>query len=225
MAGKTSVEKSADQFLLLYLINDVSKRTPFVPETKVQKLVFISEREMIGNSEKGFNYYFVKLLYGPYSAELDNDLNRLVQSEIAKAVPTERGANIIPTQRCANILRDFNDLIERNQTFVQRISHINRRFGTLGFQRLLNSVYHMQSPLHKYRKGKRPPTIASLPLKAPLLKPISEEMASKTFSITPAEVEDLLMNFDPETVKGLSQAMKEMRAGGLRTHEQVFADL
>lgn len=223
--SRTSVEKLSDQFLLLYLVKDVSKRTPFVPETKVQKLAFISEREMLRKGEKGFDYYFIKLLYGPYSAELDNDLNHLVQLGIVKAVPTGRGANIMPTQRGAIILRDFDDLIKRNQIFIQRISNINRRFGVLGFRRLLNSVYHMQSPLHKYRKGGRPPTIASLPVKTPLLKRISEEMASKTFSITPREVEDLLMNFDSETVKGLSQAMKEMRAGELRTHEQVFSAL
>ena len=225
MAGRTSVEKLTDQFLLLYLINDVSKRTPFVPETKVQKLTFISEREMLSNSEKGFDYYFIKLLYGPYSPELDNDLHTLVQSEIVEAVPTGRGADIVPTGRGANILRDFKDLIERNQIFVRRILDINRRYGILGFKRLLNSVYHMQSPLHKYRRGRRPPTIASLPLRTPLLKRISGEMASKTFSVTPEEVEDLLMNFDPKTVKELSQAMKEMRAGGLRTHEQVFSNL
>ena len=192
MAGRTSVEKLVDKLLLLYLIDDVSERTPFVTKTKIQKLVFISEREMLTNSEKGFNYYFIKLPHGPYSAELDNDLmrarNSLVQSEIVGIEPTGRGANIIPTRRCVNILRDFNDLIERNQIFVQRISDINRRFGILGFKRLLKAVHHMQSPLHKYRKGKRPPTIASLPLRTPLLKRIPEEMASKTFSITPLVV-------------------------------------
>lgn len=225
MADRTPVERLTDQFLLLYLISDVSKRTPFVPETKIQKLTFISEREMLWNAEKGFNYYFIKLLYGPYSTQLDNDLNSLVQAVIVKAEPTGRGVDIAPTQKSANILRDFNDLIRRNQIFVRRISDINRRYGILGFKRLLNSVYHMQTPLHKYRKGRRPPTIASLPLRTPLLKPISEEMASKTFSITPEEVEDLVMNFSPKTVKELSQAMKEMRAGVLRTHEQVFSNL
>lgn len=222
MAGKTSVEKLADQLLLLYLIDDVSKRTPFVPETKVQKLVFISEREMLRNSEKGFNYYFIKLLYGPYSAELDNDLNSLVQSKIVEAEPTGRGANIVSTQRCANILRDFNDLIRRNQIFVRRISDINRRFGILGFKRLLNSVYHMQSPLHKYRKGKRPPTIASLPLKTPLLKPIPEEMASKTFSITPEEIATLEIYFDTEAYESLVQASRSAKEKPLLSFKEVF---
>ena len=223
--GRTSVEKLSDQFLLLYLVNDVSKRSPFVFETKVQKLAFISEREMFNNGEKGFDYYFIKFYHGPYSAELKGDLNNLVQLDIFEAVPTRRGAKIVPTRRCVNIVRDFDDLIKRNQIFIQKISNVNKRFGILGFQRLLNSVYRMQSPLHQYRRGRRPPTIASLPLKTPLLKRIPEEMASKTFSITPEEVEDLFMNFDLKTVKGLSQAMKEMRAGRLRTHEEVFSNL
>ena len=222
---RTLPEKLSDQFLLLYLINDVSERTPFVHQTKIQKLVFISEREMLANDEKGFNYYFIKLLYGPFSQELDNDLNDLVQTKIVRAEPTGRGAKIIPAQRCSDILKDFNDLIERNQAFVQRIREVNRRYGILGFKRLLKAVHHMQSPLHKYRKRRRPPTIASFPLRTPLIRPISEELARKTFSITPEEAEDLLMNLDPKTVEKLSQAMKEMRSGRLRTHDQVFSNL
>lgn len=219
---RTSSEKLADQFLLLYLINDVSKRTPFVPQTKIQKLVFISEREMLRNDEKGFNYYFIKLLYGPYSPELDNDLNSLVQLEIIGAEPTGRGAKIISTRRCRNILKDFNDLIERNQIFVQKISEINRRFGILGFKRLLKAVHHMQSPLHKYRKGKRPPTIASLPLKAPLLKCIPEDMASETFSITPEEIATLEIYFDTEAYESLVEASKSAKEKRLLRFKEVF---
>ena len=223
--ARTSVEKVTDQFLLVYLIDDVSKRSHFVPVTKVQKLAFISEREMFNNREKGFDYYFIKLLHGPYSAELENDLNNLVQIGVVDAEPVGRGTNIVPTRRCEDILTDFSDLIKRNQVFAKRILDTNRRFGILGFKRLLSSVYHMQSPLHKYRRGRRPPTIASLPFRAPLLKSIPEEIAGRTFSITPEEVEDLRMNFDVKTVRELSQAMKEMRAGRLRTHEQVFSNL
>ena len=219
---RTSVEKLVDQFLVLYLINDVSKRTPFVPVTKIQKLVFISEREMLRNSEKGFNYYFIKFFYGPYSAELDNDLNNLAQSAIVGAEPTGRGVKVIPTRRCANILRDFDDLIERNQIFVQRISDVNRRFGILGFKRLLKAVHHMQSPLHKYRKGKRSPTIASLRFRTPLLRRIPEETASETFSITPKEIATLEIYFDAEAYESLVKASRSAKENPLLSFEEVF---
>lgn len=219
---RTSVEKLTDQFLLLYLINDVSERTPFLPVTKIQKLAFISEREMLRKGEKGFNYYFIKLLYGPYSAELDNDLNSLVQSEIVSAKPTGRGSKIIPTRRCRNILKDFNDSIERNRIFVQKISEVNRRFGILGFKRLLKAVHHMQSPLHKYRKGKRPPTIASLPLKTPLLKRIPEDTASEIFSLTPEEIATLEIYFDTEAYESLVEASKSAKEKPLLSSKEVF---
>lgn len=219
---RTSEEKLADQFLLLYLIHDVSKRTPFVPITKVQKLAFISEREMLTNNEKGFNYYFIKLLYGPYSQDLDADVNDLVQARIIDAEPTGRGAKITPTRRSANILKDFNGLIERNEGIIQKVEGINRQYGILGFKRLLKAVHHMQSPLHKYRKGKRPPTIASLPLRTPLLKPISKEDAIRTFSITPQEVATLEIYFDTEAYESLVEASKSAREKPLLDSTEVF---
>lgn len=220
--ARTQVENLADQFLILYLINDVSRRTPFVPQTKIHKLAFISEREMIKNNEKGFNYYFIKFYHGPYSAELDKDLNSLVQSKIVKTEPMGRGIQISLTQRGADFLRDFSDLVERNQSFLQTISDVNARYGILGFKRLLNAVYHMQSPLHQYRKGKRPPTIASLRLKTPLLKPISEEMASKCFSITPEEIATLEIYLDIEAYESLVEASKSAKEKRLLSSEEVF---
>jgi len=219
---RTLAERFADQFLLLYLINDVSKRTPFIPVTKIQKLVFISEREMLRSSEKGFNYYFIKLLYGPFSQDLENDLNNLVQSEIVDIEPTGWGVKIRPTRKSRNILGDFDELIERNKAFIQKIKDTNRRFGILGFKRLLKAVHHMQSPMHKYRKGKRPPSIASLSLRTPLLKPIPEETASKTFSMTPKEIATLEIYFDTEAYESLIKASRSAREKPLLGSKEVF---
>lgn len=220
--ARSPVEKLADQFLLLYLIDDLSERTPFVPQTKVHKLVFISEREMITNQEKGFNYYFIKLLYGPFSQELDTDLNSLVQLGLLEATPTGRGIQIAPTSRSANILEDFKDLIERNDVFIERISATNERYGTLGFKRLLNAVYHMQSPLHKYRRRKRPPTIASLSLRTPLVKSIPEEEADEAFSITPQEIATLEIYFDAEAYESLAEAIRSAKEKPFMKSRDVF---
>jgi len=51
------------------------------------------------------------------------------------------------------------------------------------------------------------------------------EIVETNFRITDNEAEDLLMNFDPDALKNLSEAMKDAREGKWRTYEQVFSDL
>ena len=211
-----------DQFLLTYLLNDLSKRTSFIYETKIHKLGFISEREMIDSYEKGFNYYFIKLYHGPYSFELNDDLNDFAQSKIIETEPSDKGTTIIPTDRCAEILNDFGSLARRNRTFLRTIDSVNRRYGTLGLKKLLNAVYRMQSPLHQYRKRMRPPTIASLPLRAPLAKAIPAEEARTAFIITHEEIATLEIYLDKEAFDSLAQAGKSARKERFLSLDEVF---
>jgi len=219
---RTLASKLTDQFLLTYLLNDLSRRTGFIYETKMHKLAFISEREMVNNCEKGFNYYFIKLYHGPYSFELNDDLNDFAQSEIIVTEPSDKGTTIIPTEKCTRILSDFGSLARRNRVFLRRIDHVNRRYGTLGLTKLLNAVYHMQSPLHEYEKQRRPPTIASLPLRAPLIKAISDEVAKTAFSITREEIATLEIYFDKEAFDSLTQASESAKKEHLLNSHDVF---
>ena len=44
-------------------------------DTKAHKLTYLSELSMINDCEKGFNYDFRNLPYGPYSEELQEDID------------------------------------------------------------------------------------------------------------------------------------------------------
>ena len=220
--AKTLTSKLTDQFLLTYLLNDLSRRTSSIYETKIHKLAFISEREMINNLEKGLNYYFIKLYHGPYSSGLNEDLNDFAQFGIIETEPSDKGTVIAPTHRCAEIINDFGSLARRNRVFLRRISDVNRRYGTLGLKRLLNAVYRMQSPLHEYRKRGRSPTIASLPLRTPLAKSISDDIARIAFSATPEEIATLEIYFDKEAFDSLAQASKSAKKEHLLSRKEVF---
>lgn len=73
--------------------------------------------------------------------------------------------------------------------------------------------------------GGKDQTIADLQPRTPMLYPLKPNNVKIEFELTNDDVENLLMNFDVKTVKMSLQAMKEMRAGGLLTHEQVFSNL
>jgi len=68
---RSLLEVLSDRLLLLWLVYDAMKYKTF-GETKVQKLTFLAEWEMLDKRQKGFNYSFIKLTFGPYSSDLES---------------------------------------------------------------------------------------------------------------------------------------------------------
>ena len=212
--ARTLLDKTVDQFLTTYLINDVFSRhrLRLLPETKLQKLVFLSEKSMIDDRCKGFNFYFIKLIHGPYSAELKSELNRFTQ------IGYLNDFGLKPTTNLKMIVEDFQKIIDRNQPFFQKIQRVNDVYALMPLNQLLRIIYSMP-----WGRGDR--TIADIPQRTPMLYPMKPNNIALEFEITENEAENLLLNFDPEAVEGLSQATEDMRKGRVRTYEQVFSDL
>lgn len=219
---RTTVNRLIDQFLLAYSIGDACKRTKFLSETKLQKLAFISEKEMTKTKGKGFGYYFIKLYYGPYSQGLRNDLKSFVDSKIVETEKAEIGTKIIPTEKCTRILEDFGSISLRNRTFLKTIIEVNRQYAPLEIKNLLNSVYRMQSPLALSEKGKRTKTIAHYALRTPLLKPIQENAATKVFTLTPSEIATLEIYLEKDTFDSLTKSVESARTKPLLGFDEVF---
>jgi hypothetical protein len=211
---RTLREKAIDSFLTIFVIDDAFSRAnlQILPSTKLQKLVFLSEKAMIDEHAKGFNLRFIKLIHGPYSQELETDAGRLVQYGLIQDMTLE------PTKNAKYILDDFHRLIERNEPFFQSIQRVNERYAGMPLQRLLKIVYAMPWG----RSGK---TIADLPQRTPMLYPMKPEAVEHNFVIKDKEAEDLLMNFDAEAIRDLSDSMRDAREGKWRTYEQVFSDV
>lgn len=212
--ARTPKEKAIDYLLTIYLINDAFSRRNLTRlyETKLQKLVFLSEKSMIDEREKGFNFYFIKLDYGPFSPELRNSLSDLIQTGfLTEKLKPKGGARLV--------LEDFRDVIERNRTFFQKIDGINESFARMPLRKLLGIIYSMPWG----RRGTR--TIADLSPRTPMLYPMKPHKVKIEFEITDEEIEDLLMNVDLEAIKALSQAMKELKSRRLLTRERVLSDL
>jgi len=211
--ARTLKDKAVDRFLTLYLVNDAFTRKGLrsLPATRLQKLVFLSEWPMIKEHKKAFNFYFIKLIHGPFSKELGGDARKLVQARLLQR------HWFVPTRNARLLLDDFCDLIERNESFVQHIRTANDVCAQVPLKQLLDMIYGLS-----WRGGR---TIRDLPPRTPMLYPMQPEKIVSEFDIADDEVEDLLMNFDPEIVNDLVQATEEMRIGKLRTYEQVSCTL
>jgi uncharacterized protein YwgA len=212
--ARTLKDKAIDYFLTTYLVDNAFScyDISFLEDTKLQKLIFLSEKSMIDERRKGFNFYFIKLIHGPFSYELKRSYDTLSQINFLNDF------GLTPTIHTQMVLEDFHDLIERNRVFFQTIDRVNEQYARIPLKRLLQIVYAMP-----WGRGSR--TIADLPLRTPMLYPMKPNQVQLDFRITNDEAEALLMNFDKDAIRDLSEAMRDAREGKWKTYEQVFSNV
>lgn len=206
----------ADRLLLLWLLYDAMKYKHF-GETKVQKLTFLSEWKMIDGLEKGFNYGFIRLSFGPYSPDVDKDANWLEHQNLVGAIPISEKARVFRRTRFGlKLLNDFQELFSRNSSFTRRIAEINRKYARMPLQELVDYVYSLP---HPYIKGR---IIAELKPGTKLLYKLDEKKARETFEITPEELATLDIYLNDESYKSVMQASESARRKPLLSLDEVF---
>lgn len=216
--ARNLLELLSDRLLLLWLVYDAMKHKTF-GETKVQKLTFLAEWEMLDKRQKGFNYNFIKLTFGPYSSDLEKDIEWLESSGLVKLVPIDEKTRIFkPTELGKKVLMIFQDVFERNRSFTQKIAEINSKFAGLTLEELLKYVYSLQ---HPYLKGK-PRMIGELRPRTILLFKIASEKAREIFAVTPEELATLDIYLSEECYRSVMEACESAKRKKLLTYEEVF---
>jgi len=213
---RTLREILADRLLLLWLLYDAMLRKHF-GETKIQKLAFLSEWKMIDNLEKGFNYKFIRLTFGPFSRDVEKDVEWLEVENLVEAIPiSEKGRVFRPTRFGNKILKDFRELFRRNRLFTRRIAEINRKYATMRLQELVDYVYSLPHPCMKGR------TIGELKPGTQLLYKLEQEKAIEIFTITPEELATLDIYLDDESYRSAMQASEGAKRKPLLSLDEVF---
>lgn len=184
-SGRHPLEKLADHLLLLYLINKANQVESLTGDTKLQKLVYLAERNMLGRKLKGFNFFFHRFDYGPYSQELKDDNSHLIGIGLLE----KKKWNL--TDEGGSILDSFPELWERNRAIVEQIDAIVM-YSKWSLSRLKNFVYEQP---HPWLKGK---TIRSVPKFTPILRKLKSENAEEEFAIMPSEIETIDILLDKE---------------------------
>lgn len=179
------LEILADHLLLLYLVKKANQVGNLDGKTKLQKLVYLAERNMLGRKMKGFNHYFFRFGYGPYSKELNHDKDYLAKLCLFDKVRWGL------TQDGTAIVSGFTELWERNRAFIEQIDSI-AEFATWSLADLKEYVYDQP---HPWLKGE---TIRSVKRFTPILRRLSKEKARLEFVVTPGELETLDILLDRE---------------------------
>ena len=72
-----------DKFLSSYIINKFDENYGgYLSETKLQKLIFLSEKKLIDKRIKALNYNYIKFYHGPFSNALRNDIATFAENSL-----------------------------------------------------------------------------------------------------------------------------------------------
>ena len=214
MSKITPLEKTINRLLFLYLVSKVSNKVPQFGFTKLQKFTFLSEWAMIDKRDRGFCYYYLKFKKGPYSFDLNNDLEMFLQSKIIRV----SNHNLSLTEYGKSIVNDFSSIIEQNGYTLSIIDKIIDGFADFSLQELLKLIYSLR---HPYVKNY---TIGSAPLRMPLIYKLPDNKVKIPFKITKEQHEDLLFSLGTTGLKHWREVKNDMDKPDCLTYEEVFGN-
>ena len=202
-----------NKLLLLYLIERARNCGGIFEDTRLQKLVFLSERSMLGRGLRGFTYVFIRLLYGPFSRELDNDKAALGDAQLID-YSYDRGYYV--SEKGAKILSIFGNVLERNRRFIEIIDDIVERFTAVSLDRLLAYVYDLPRGIRGDRRR-----IGLLPIKTVILaRPKGRDYID--FDIRDNELWELSFWMDPDVIYIEETHVRNYRVLLLRYREDKY---
>ena len=202
--NRTKNEKFADIALLLYLIGLFrSKSGLYLGVTKLDKLAFLSEKEMLDQKFRGFNYEFFKWHHGPLSTDIYTDLDVLRRSGFVSGKE-----DITLTTHGMEALRRLSPLFKEHKSVTTPIDAVTRRSAELTTQELTERVY---GTTVSYPMGSK--KIRDIPKGWSILSPPPPERVSATFTLNDSWVETLEIILDRDGYDSLKRATIEAAKG------------
>lgn len=207
--ARTLKEKVIDRLLSLYVVDRCHSEhsIEYVSETKLQKLIFYSERKLNRCRCKAFNYRFIKLKFPTFSPDLRTDLGTLSEYKMLN------GPYFRESKKAQMILEDFQELFDKNSEIMDIINSQVDSKAPIPTERLVKNTKRL-----RWRDG----VINDLKNGTPLLFPIKEARADCTFEIDKESLEDLAICLSPKVTEGMAEAFGEIRRGRRLTHAEVF---
>lgn len=211
---KTEKEEVIDNLLLIYLIDVANRKGAIEGNTKLQKLVFLTEHSMLTKRVKGFNYRFFKYLLGPFSKELAENIGYLIINNIVS-----HSLGIKLEDRGKEVLNICKDLFSKNRVVKQHIDKIVDDLASEHLQKIVSIAYETEI---KYPIFKEPKKVKNIPLGWDLILKLNEKEADEIFKIEDEISETLSIYFDKEFFQSMEEAIEDVRKGRLLTHRDVF---
>lgn len=206
MSEKGIKERVINNLLLLYLINRVNKEGKIEDYLKLQKLVFLAQKKIsVERKLKGFSYNFFRWIKGPFSANINVDLQLLLNSHL---VTWKDGVKL--TKDGGKVLHGYKEVFDNNSIFVECVDSITKKYAKVDPETLKNQVYEMVVMVPIIRKLMK---IKDIPYKHLILFKTSERKARRVFEINDEQLTRLELILDVEALDFLRKAQKDAMEG------------
>jgi uncharacterized protein YwgA len=192
-------EQIIDNLLLLYIVNRTNELgNNIFGKTKLQKLCFLAEWQLMKHDMKGLHFNFFRYINGPFSKDLAKDYDFLVKNQNLYTYVfnlTADGKNIL------NAFLKCTRSISHNSNFFEILDSIIKKWGKYCGTDLMNFVYEMN--IHPYDIPDREMKIREIPQYHDILVPEKYMRFKKQFNLPDEFVEDFiyLLNLDTESKK------------------------
>lgn len=214
MSEKTIVDRIINLLLTLYIIDRVNQSFKMEDNLKLQKLVFLSQKDLNAAQRKGFRYPFFRWLKGPFSANLNEDLTLLKDANFV-----DWGAdNIELTQEGANLLESTEEVFEFNPTFLKYINKVVDEYSHLSPEEIKNHVYNIRIWVPRLKKVMR---IEEVPQKQIIMYELPKKRTRYAFIIGNEWLETLEVIFDLEAMDLLREANQDAIEGNVKVPNAV----
>lgn len=206
MSEKTIKDRIINLLLSLYIIDKVNTTSSLENNLKLQKLIFLSQKQLIEKQKSGFRYLFIRWNQGPFSANLNEDLKLLQHSKFINW-----GKNSINlTTESKQLMAQLQDLFNLNKTYLKSIDSILEQYSSLTPTEIKEHVYNIKIRIPRIGTIMR---IEDIPHKKPLLVELSKNRARHSFDLPEEWLETLEVVFDWEAMNLLKQADNDAIAG------------
>ncbi|MHA1364312.1 MAG: type II toxin-antitoxin system antitoxin SocA domain-containing protein [Candidatus Freyarchaeota archaeon] len=202
------LERVTNNLLLLYLIDQANERGNVENDLKLQKLVFLSQMELMKRGLKAFSYNFFRWLKGPFSKNLAIDKSDLAEVGLVKV--SRKGIEL--TNRGKELLKDCRQIFEEeeNRKFVKYIDEIIEKYAQFSPDEIKDIVYSMEVTVPKIREIMN---IKEIPLGKLILFKTADRNASDIFHISGSWLATFEIMFDKEALSSLERAVDDAVEG------------
>ncbi len=199
-----------DNLLLLYVI---SKSTN-LGATKLQKLAYLIECKFGKKMIKTFNYNFKRHNYGPFTKEIYEDNDLLVENDIVCDHSTQLCI------RGKEILEQVGEVFEENKEITKGIDEIIEKYDKLSLPDLKKVVYES-----KVEIGGELIKVADVPKGTYLNTKLADDEAVNKFFVRNEWFNTLDILFDKELSSSLNKAYDSAKKHRSYKFNEVFSNV
>ncbi len=205
-------ERMVNILLLMYAIRKVSQFGVMDGTVKLQKIIFLAQKELLARRLKGFSYNFFRWNHGPYSADLANDYGLLEGSGFAGGWP------IRLRKEGEQVLAACRELLESNRAITEVIERVAERYARLPSDDLKQAVYDITVTVPKVNARLKIGDVRQGQLI--LFRP-RDEATKGIFRLSPGWMATLETIFDSDMLESLAKAQEDAAEGRAREFKAI----